>query len=62
MATHPGMVDFELENFDTQKIVSYECNDLQCAQMLAAEDHGGEPEDWLHVGSEEWRETKEDAM
>lgn len=41
-----GMVDWRLENTETGEIATYEAMDLQCAQMLAAEDHGGEPRDW----------------
>ena len=47
MATNQGMVDVELENMDTGEVVTYEVADIQCARMLAAEDHGGDPEDWI---------------
>lgn len=42
-----GMTKIELTNVDTAQTVEYDCADIQCAQMLAAEDHGGEPSDWL---------------
>lgn len=48
--THPGMVLWRLRNTETGEEAEYEACDLQCAQLLAAEDHGGEPEDWS------WRE------
>ena len=43
--TH-GMTTWNLKNEETGEIVTYVALDLRCAQMLAAEDHGGEPEDW----------------
>jgi len=46
-AISPGMVVWKLRNTETGVELQYEANDLQCAQMLAAEDGGGEPEDWL---------------
>ena len=43
------MNEFLLENATTGQVVRYEALDLACAQMLAAEDHGGEPEDWQQI-------------
>lgn len=41
-----GMTDFNLTNRETGEFVMYRALDPECAKMLAAEDHGGEPEDW----------------
>lgn len=42
-----GMTTIELANRETGETATYPVTDLHCARMLAAEDHGGEPEDWL---------------
>lgn len=42
-----GMMTWELTNSETGEVVSYDALDLQCAKMLAAEDHGGDEDDWL---------------
>jgi hypothetical protein len=42
-----GMTEVTLTNIDTHATATYAVADVQCARMLAAEDHGGEPEDWL---------------
>ena len=42
-----GMTEITLVNRETQQEVSYTVTDIAAAKMLAAEDHGGEPEDWM---------------
>jgi hypothetical protein len=46
------MVDWTLENIQTGDTATYEANDLACARMLAAEDHGGDEDDWQPRGCE----------
>ena len=41
-----GMTEITVVNSETGETATYEVADIQCAQLLAAEDHGGEPEDW----------------
>ncbi len=43
--TKPGMIIWVAEDEDGNEY-EYEANDAQCVAMLAAEDHGGEPEDY----------------
>lgn len=42
-----GMTEITLVNGQTSETATYTVADIQCARMLAAEDHGGEPEDWM---------------
>ena len=42
-----GMTEITLTNVETREQATYTVADIQAAQMLAAEDHGGEPEEWL---------------
>lgn len=48
-STHDGMTMFCLRHTESGETAEYECCDLACAQMLAADDHGGEPNEW-HTG------------
>jgi hypothetical protein len=48
-----GMTEVTLTNIDTHATATYSVADVQCARMLAAEDHGGEPEDWLTADERE---------
>jgi hypothetical protein len=47
-----GATKFALTNSETGEQCEYTANDLWTAQMLAAEDHGGEPGDWTDGESE----------
>lgn len=47
MISKQGMTEFVLTNVESGEIAKYVANDILCAKMLAADDHGGEPEDWL---------------
>jgi hypothetical protein len=47
-----GATKFALTNSETGERCEYTANDLWTAQMLAAEDHGGEPGDWTDGESE----------
>lgn len=44
--THEGMTIFRVRHIETGEEVEYECLDEGCARLLAAGDHGGDPEDW----------------
>lgn len=44
--THVGMAIFRVRHIETGEEADYECLDEGCARLLAAGDHGGEPEDW----------------
>lgn len=45
-----GMTEVTLTHADTREQATYTVADIQCAKMLAAEDHGGDSTDWLTAG------------
>lgn len=45
-ATKPGMVVFQVRSIESREVYEYECLDSGCARLLAAGDHGGDPEDY----------------
>lgn len=45
----PGIVAFTLAHEQSGDVVIYAANNLACAQVFAAQDHGGDPDDWYWV-------------
>ena len=42
-----SFTEFRMANKDTGELYTCHCADLWCARMLAADDCGGDPEDWI---------------
>ena len=54
-----GLTSVKLVNRETGEAAEYTVADVECARMLAAEDLGGEPKDWIEPGRQQTRRPGE---